>query len=381
MALVPFAMKKAENFGFWLICLTFGISLAIVNYAMAVGAIGKVRDNESLQAAAIIRQAKTLQARISSAEKSLSSLPAFRFTTPEMVETGKEAVRLAEEAKTQECGTTQGLRLNLQGDNCRARTAQLANRQAELATLSSDFAQSERKISLDKSIEQWQSELTGLGRIPEHSDPQAERLAKLVGKFIDLGETPATTAADGLITVLAIVAEAFALGMPRIIVTALSGGELSRTNRESKTSQFGRWFRFPSRSRSSDRGEPSREVQGRPALRLSEPKPEIQILAKPTPKFEAPKLKLKPPAKLPALAFGNVATWKVQNLAPSRGDRLSCWEGYTSYKLWAEAQKLPPHNFNVFKTEMASLGVEVEEVLKKPHFKDVKISSSLKVVA
>lgn len=71
MALVPFAMKKAENFGFWLICLTFGISLAIVNYAMAVGAIGKVRDNESLQAAAIIRQAKTLQARISSAEESL----------------------------------------------------------------------------------------------------------------------------------------------------------------------------------------------------------------------------------------------------------------------------------------------------------------------
>ena len=45
MAAVPFAMEKAPRIcGFWAVCLVFGVGLAIVNYALAVGAVGKVRD-------------------------------------------------------------------------------------------------------------------------------------------------------------------------------------------------------------------------------------------------------------------------------------------------------------------------------------------------
>jgi hypothetical protein len=36
MAAVPFAMKKAGNVGFWLVCLVMGLGLATFNYTMAV---------------------------------------------------------------------------------------------------------------------------------------------------------------------------------------------------------------------------------------------------------------------------------------------------------------------------------------------------------
>ncbi len=220
MAAVPFAMKKAENWGFWSVCLAFGISLGILNYAMAVGAIGKVRDHEADGNRHLLAARSAIESELETALVSRRSLPPFRETTSDMVETGKAAVALAEKARLEEC--------KIVGDFCRARVAQLASRQAELGTLTSDFATSGRARELDRDISNLRARLAAAPN-PQAVDRQASRLAGLVTKFIDLGPDAAERVADGLISILAVAAEAIGLGAPRILVTALSGGSSPKT--------------------------------------------------------------------------------------------------------------------------------------------------------
>lgn len=47
MAAVPFAMKKAGNLGFWLVCLVMGLGLATFNHTMAVELASKWRDQNT----------------------------------------------------------------------------------------------------------------------------------------------------------------------------------------------------------------------------------------------------------------------------------------------------------------------------------------------
>lgn len=214
MAAIPFAMKKAENWGFWSVCLTFGVGLAILNYAMAVGAIGKVRDHEADGNRKLQAQYQALNAQLTDALRSRTLLPPYRETTEQMVETGKAAVALAERARLEEC--------KIVGDYCRARIAQLASRQAELGTLAADFSTTRRAYDLDRAVAELR-ERTSRQTNPTSVDRQASRLAGLVTVFINLGPDAAERVADGLISVLAIAAEAIGLGLPRILVTALSG--------------------------------------------------------------------------------------------------------------------------------------------------------------
>jgi hypothetical protein len=206
MTAVPFAMKKAPNRGFWWTSLVFGIGLLTLNYSMAVGAIGKVRDEDAGTKQLIISRAGTLKRQIEETRKVRDGLPNFRPTSAEMVDSARAAVTLAIQARDQECGRV--------GDNCRARQAQVATRQAELQVLVGDRLVNERADHLSARIDQLSNDLLSLGPVPLGADMQASRIAALIGAMPE-------RVADALITALALAAEAFALGMPRIIVTAL----------------------------------------------------------------------------------------------------------------------------------------------------------------
>src|SRR5262245_41100760 len=111
MTSVPFAMAKAPNRGFWWFALTFGVSLGVLNYMMAVGAIGKAHDN--VTSITLDKQAKRdhIQYQVREAQVQRSRLGDFRPTTRDMLQSADRAVELALEARDQEC--------NKVGDHCR----------------------------------------------------------------------------------------------------------------------------------------------------------------------------------------------------------------------------------------------------------------------
>src|SRR5689334_10626672 len=125
MTAVPFAMAKAPNKGFWWFTLVFGIALGILNYMMAVGAIGKAHDNVTGITLEKQTRQSNLRANVEDLRRQRAALGTFNPTTRDMLDTADRAVGLAIEARDQECGKV--------GDFCRARQAQLAARQADRA--------------------------------------------------------------------------------------------------------------------------------------------------------------------------------------------------------------------------------------------------------
>lgn len=339
MTTVPFAMKKAENIGFWLTCLTFGIFLATLNYTMAVGAVGKSRDDEAGSKQLVIQKANSLRLAIAEGEKSRRDLPLFKWTTQEMVATATSAVNLAREARDQECGKV--------GDVCRARVAQLANRQSELADLAASRAATEYAERIDRSVQSSRLSLTELGSIPESADQQASRLAAFLGTFLFLGAKPAETVASGLIHFLALCAEAFALGMPRIIVTALA---------------------------KAPRKEEPKNV---PAPQPTQPISKIPIpVPRPKP-IRSSNVNLGSPADAEALG-----EWKKSRLIPSSG-RVRTWDVYSDYQAWAKADGRKVLPFPSFNEELKKLGVKEENdpTLKRDFYLEVAIKTTLKAVS
>src|SRR5581483_9838769 len=169
MTAVPFAMKKAPNRSFWWTSLAFGIGLLLLNYSMAVGAIGKVRDDDAGTKQLLISKASSLKRLLEEAREIRAKLPSFRPTSQAMVDAAASAVALAIQARDQECGRV--------GDNCRARQAQLSARQAELQSLVSDRTLTEERERLDNNIRTYEQGLERLGPIPTTVDAQASRLA------------------------------------------------------------------------------------------------------------------------------------------------------------------------------------------------------------
>lgn len=346
MAAVPFAMKKAENWGFWSLCLAFGLGLGILNYAMAVGAVGKVRDGEADANRNKQLQYAELRKELARAENARSALPAFLPTTPEMVETGKMAVNLAREARDQEC--------KIVGDICRARVVQLSTRQSELAVLSRDYALTEQSKLLDRAISKARERIGEAGAAPSHVDAQASRLAGVVTRFVDLGTDAAERVADWIVSGLAVAAEAIGLGLPRILVAALA--PVAR-----KESEIGLLDSGP-------KGPPNNA----PA-ETAPPKPIAQNPAVVTSKAIAPK---RATGRPPAL----VATWKSDGeICKKVGGKVSCWTAYTAYKEWAERRRQTPVDFATFCQDVV---LPVSETPPKPSsfFLDSEIPVKLKVV-
>ena len=346
MTCVPFAMKKAENRGFWWTCLAFGIGLGILNYTMAVGAIGKVRDGEAGERSALRAKAEALKVQIEETEGARRGLPPFRWTTPEMVETAKSAVALATQARDQEC--------NKVGDHCRARVVQLGNRQSDLAAVEADRASTERAAGLDRTLAALRGTLTGLGPIPHSDDQQATRIAVVVGVLFNLGANAAETVASGLIHFLAICAEAFALGMPRIITTALSRRE-TRTGLErvrvDNLSGVLKSETAPS--------APTPTPHARPSLPAPSPRPRVP----PTPRDTAP-----------------VLDWKNEHLIRSPG-RSRVFEVYDHYRAWASSSGKNPGDFATFDKEMERMGVKKIKEANRSYYLEITIKQPLKVVS
>ncbi len=334
MTSVPFAMKKAGNLGFWWTCLVFGLGLGILNYTMAVGAVGKSRDEEAGLKGATIAKAAQLKESLESTKRLRESLPPFKYTTPEMVDSAKLAVTLTDDSRRKECK-------DKVGDYCRALVAQLGNRQAELAEVSASRASTERAEHLDNSIFNIQKDLGSLGPIPQTSDQQASRLATFLGAIPAIGAVSAEGVATGLIHFLAICAEAFALGMPRIIVTALA-----------------------------KRPEKEKEKPIAPT-----PSPSKQaILPKTTPATPRKPATQKPEASIPE--------WKATTLIRSAG-KIRDWEAFEHYKAFAKAQGLVGADFGSFRTKLQELGLRLESdpVSKRDYFLETAIKAPLKAVS
>lgn len=308
MAAVPFAMKKAENLGFWIVCLLFGTFLATLNYALAVGAIGKAKDSETNSAAFLVSESQRLKKQISELKATISEAPKFKYTSEEMVASARQAVDLALQARDQECGKV--------GDNCRARVAQLASRQSELADAVTGRATTSNADRRDADLRAHETMLYKLGTIPDRIDPQAERLRALLSAVGIV--TNVQKVADGLISVLAISAEAFALLMPRILVTALASGPPG------------------------------------PAL------PAGAIMAQ----IVGPR---KPPAKPPgaarSLPIGRVPVWPRP-----RKQKLEAWTAFLAYKKWCAEHGLAPASFTAFMFELTNAGVKKAEENGKAYF-------------
>lgn len=345
MAAVPFAMKKAENWGFWLTCLAFGVGLAILNYAMAVGAVGKVRDGEADANRAKQLQFAEAKRELGELERLRKEFPAFSPTTEEMVETGKMAVALAIQARDQEC--------KIVGDICRARVVQLSTRQSELAALSRDRALTERAKSIDLSISEARARLANAPTPPKYSDAQAARLAGLVSGYIELGPDAAEKVADWIISILAISAEAIGLGLPRILVTAIT---------------------LKSRVEKPLVALPPAGPEGHSPLTVTAQKPPAQNAAIP-PAPKAPP-KRSAASRPPAL----VSTWKADGeICKHVGKRVNCWAAYLAYKDWADARRQTPVDFSTFCIDVAILTNETPAKASS-FFLDSEIPVKLKVV-
>jgi hypothetical protein len=350
MTCVPFAMKKAENLGFWLTCLVFGIGLGILNYTMAVGAVGKIRDNEADVKKALISKAAQIRSSIRDGEEARKNLPPFKWTTQEMVQTAIRAVDLAIAARDQECTKI--------GDICRARVSQLGSRQAELAAISAERALTTRAEQLDKSLISIRSDLSSLGAIPEDADQQASRIAVVVGYLFNLGSNASERVATGLIHFLAICAEAFALGMPRIITTALSATGNPR---------LGGSRNPPIRTEG-----PSINEEPKPP----NPLPPSQSSKQPARVSSSPRSGIPPEPSAPS----PISEWKDQNLIRSPNS-LRTWDAYVSYKSMASLSGRKPAPFPLFDSELERLGIKKKTEANRDYYIDVAIKTPLKVVS
>jgi hypothetical protein len=321
MTAVPFAMQKSPNWGFWATCLMFGIGLALLNYAMAVGTIGKVRDASTSANIASIERHNRLSSNLEAAKRDLQALGNPSPTSDDMVSSAREAVELAKQARDQECSKV--------GDYCRARQAQLSNRQSELTNVLASYSLTRKQGDLNTTIRRLEQELSELASTNSQvHDPQAARLGAVVAIFIPLGPNGVEAVATGLIHFLAISAELFALMMPRILVTAIAGRGTA--------------------------GNPTIPIP----LKIAGPSP-ASVLARKNRSIPAASAALAARPRDPG-AFGAISDWKAQKLKKSPGTKLKTWDAYTSYKKWCKEVSLPEASFTSFDFDLCAEGVEKE---------------------
>lgn len=325
MTSVPFAMQKSPNRTFWWTSLAFGIGLALLNYIMAVGAVGKLNDYATEKAAAIISKASNLKSQLEELRAARRELGAFKPTTEAQLQAADEAVRLAENAREQECGKV--------GDFCRARVAQLQTRLSERAEVAGALSLTRRASELDGRIHQISDSLGVIGPIPRYTNPQAERIKAVISFFWPAVATESV--ATGIIHFLAISAELFALGMPRIIVTALGKHEIPLP-----TAPL-----LPA---------------GPTPLRIAKRARHQQNIAGPAPSPGSPP------------AIGATRAWKTAHLK-SGTSKLVCWDVYQHYVRWCKDRAQAPASFTQFDFELCELGIRKAAEGRGSYYLEVKL--------
>src|SRR5262249_61926328 len=205
--------NRLQKAGFLLV----GLVLAALNWGAATEAASHLRDAYADPRRATIGRAATLKRDLGVARKSRSQVSHFTPTVAEGVAAAQRAVDEAISARNQECGKV--------GPNCRQRVVELFDRQSELSKAHTNKALTEQAAALEAKIAGIEAEIRALGAIPSHADPGAARIAKVIGKVIDLGGEPEDVISDWWPTMLAAGAELLGMWGPRILILAFLGNE------------------------------------------------------------------------------------------------------------------------------------------------------------
>jgi hypothetical protein len=356
MAAVPFAMEKAGNWGFWLVCLVFGVGLATLNYTLAVGSIGKVRDLNAGPARELVYKAGSLNSRIERARNSRNRLPQFAWTSAAGAAATKRAADAAATSREEEC-TKRGKAAGL----CRDREADERAALTALATAESNRALTEQAEQLDGEIRRLEQELAVLGPIPESIDAQAARLAKVVGRFVDLGDNPVEAVADTVISAMSVFAELIGLLGPRIIVTAMARKDARPAPR--------RW--------------PSLSWRRKPPMAptAAAPAPETAAVAE-TPATPAPVRKPRKSKGSSVRELGSVREWKDSRTVARADGRVKPGDAYAAYRGWCAENGQEPVSLTAFGTTMkGALGVAYEERSKRGFYVGIALVGAPKLVS
>ena len=327
MTAVPFAMKKAGNLGFWLVCLLMGLGLATFNYSMAVDLASRFRDSMSSPAAVKQLEAAALDRRKTAATAALGQLPQLPHTTAAMVTAAQTAADAATASKEEEC--------RRRGLHCRDREADQRGALAALGTAEANRANTAERERLNRELADATKERVKLGHVSDEIDPGAAKIGKLLAKFVDMGPRPDLVVLDWWPTFVAIMIEAIGLLLPRIILTATG-------HAEERPARSWRW-----REPATEIAKPARAAPiaaPSAAVTIAAPRPTAATAARP-----------KTSKKINTAAVGDaesVRQWFKSRTVPRPGSKLKpkaeVYEG--SYVRWCAEQTPPiePVSFTAF---------------------------------
>jgi hypothetical protein len=334
MAATPFAMKRTEYWWGKLGFLLIGLVLAVLNWGAGTEAASHLRDTIADPRRATIARAATLERDLGLARKSRIEVSHFVPTVAEGVAAAQRAVDEAIVARDQECGKV--------GENCRRRVAELAERHSELAKVHTNKAFTDQAASLDAKITGIEAEIRALGAIPTHADPGAARIAKVVGKVINLGDKPEDVISDWWPTVLAAGAELLGMWGPRILVLGSLGNE---------TLVARRGHTHPPVWRRRKSAKPNEAAVG------------ARVFAR-------------------VVTRGDVQEFLKARTVTRPGHRVRCGKVYESYRGWCAEQEIEPLSLTRFGTAIAAAGISRDSRNNRSSYLDITlVGAPLKVVA
>jgi hypothetical protein len=355
MAAVPFAVSKARNIGWKSLFWAAGVALATLNYTLAVASVGKMRDSDAGPLRELLHKHAGLDSRIAKATNSRSKLPHSRpMVDQAMLDAANETVKLADEARKQECGKV--------GDNCRARVAEVTQATKDRAPLLVDKATADAIDNAEKELKDLEDQKAALDPPPRNVDAPAYRLSKQLGKIVDLGDNPVEATTDILIYTISGFAEFIALLGPMIFLTAMGG--INKPVAPAGRRWWQRW-----------RKEPELEVPATTAA------PQAAAPAR-TPASPA---KAKSPKKIKAAGvreFGDVREWKESRTIARADSRVKPSDAHSAYKSWCAELGKEPVSLTAFGTAMKNeLGVLYEEKSKRGYYVGIALVGTPKLVA
>jgi hypothetical protein len=359
MVAVPFAIKRTSNWLGKLGFLALGIVLASVNLSLAVDAAGQWRDAVTTPAALTAAQVATLNSRITAANDAKAKLPQLPQTSAEEVTAANQAVAIAQAAVDKECVKV--------GDNCRARQKELNDKVADLAVVVRNRSNTKKIEDYDAEIRSATKELSdkyGLvpGDIPKGTDAAAQRVAKIIGLFYNLGERGDLTVVEWWPTWIAGIIELITEWGPLVILTATTNDGHAPT-----------WhWRLPAWLRKKDM--PAVEAMAPADIPVATPAPEAPaaVATAAVKQTAATAAKPKKPSKSKPAAVGDVNSvrqFKECRTIARAGNKVRPKEAFAAYVTWCQEQGIEPVTFTRFGLTMkGELGVQMETTPRKECF-------------
>jgi hypothetical protein len=361
MAAVPFAAKKASSFGWKALFWAFGFSLAVLNYSLAVASVGKMRESDAGPLRELVHKAAGVDSRIERVRNSRSLLPPVPpAVDAAMLAAADQAVRLADEARRQECRKV--------GDNCRKRVEELAAATTKRAPLLAQKAVADQIHALEAELRDLERQRQDLGPVPKDVDAQAVRLSKQLGRFIDLGENPVEATADIIIAAMSAFAELIGLLGPVVFLTAMEGE--ARPSR----APWATWRR---------RHHVEPDVSTKPGNDATSASPAAESAGvAPSAATPAPAKKRRKNNGAGVREFGPVREWRDSRTVARPDGRAKPGDAYAAYRGWCAENGQKPVSLTAFGLTMkGELGIVYEERNKRGFYVGIALVSEPKLVA